>query len=79
MTRPRRTGAAALLALTGCTHIALQNGTVQTSDTLADLQVQQVLDDLARFQADPDAVPSFAVPTAGTASVTGLVGRRHLA
>jgi hypothetical protein len=62
------------VALTGCTHVALQNNTVQTTDTLADLQYQQVLDNLARFQDDPDSVPSFAIVTAGTASVNDQFG-----
>jgi hypothetical protein len=62
------------VALTGCTHIALRDNTVQTTNTLADLQYQQVLDNLARFQDDPDAVPSFAVPTAGTVSINDQTG-----
>lgn len=61
-------------ALTGCTHVALRNNTVETTDTLADLQYQQVLDNLARFQDDPDTVPSFAVVTAGTVTVNDQFG-----
>ena len=55
-----------LSTLSGCTHLALQNHTVRTTDTLADLQFQQVLDNVARFHDNPDTVPSFAVATAGT-------------
>jgi hypothetical protein len=64
-----------LSALSGCaTHLALRNDTVKTTDTLADLQYQQVLDNLARFHDNPDTVPSFAVATAGTASVLDTAG-----
>ena len=52
--------------LSGCTHIALRKDTVRTTNTLADLQFQQVLDNVARFHCNPDTVPSFAVTTAGT-------------
>ena len=64
-----------LIALSsGCTHVALRDDTVRTTDTLADLQYQQVLDNVARFHDDPDAVPSFAVTTAGTVSILDTTG-----
>jgi hypothetical protein len=63
-----------LSTLGGCTHIALQKDTVRTTNTLADLQYQQVLDNLARFQHDPDTLPSFAVTTAGTVSILDTTG-----
>jgi hypothetical protein len=63
-----------LSALSGCTHIALRNDTVRTTDTLADLQYQQVLDNVARFHCNPDTIPSFAVTTAGTVSVLDTTG-----
>ena len=63
-----------LSTLSGCTHIALQKDTVRTTNTLADLQFQQVLDNLARFQHDPDTIPSFAVTTAGTVSILDTTG-----
>ena len=57
--------------LSGCaTHIALRKDTVRTTNTLMDLQYQQVLDNLARFQDNSDTVPSFAVASAGTVSVS---------
>jgi hypothetical protein len=65
---------AVAVTISGCTHIALRDNTVQTANTLADLQYQQVLDNLARFQDDPDAIPSFAVPTAGTVSINDQAG-----
>ncbi len=60
--------------LSGCTHIALRNDTVRTTNTLTDLQFQQVLDNVARFHGNPDTVPSFAVATAGTVSVLDTAG-----
>lgn len=56
-------------AVTGCTHVALRDDTVRTTNTLTDLQFQQVLDNVARFQSNPDTVPSFAVANSGTVSV----------
>jgi hypothetical protein len=58
-----------LSTLTGCTHLALEKDTLKTTNTLADLQFQQVLDNVARFHDNPDTIPSFAVTTAGTVSV----------
>jgi hypothetical protein len=63
-----------LWTLSGCTHLALQKDTVRTTNTLADLQFQQVLDNLARFHDNPDTVPSFAVASAGTVSVLDMAG-----
>ncbi len=63
-----------LLTLSGCTHIALRNDTVRTTNTLTDLQFQQVLDNVARFHDNPDTVPSFAVTTAGTVSILDTTG-----
>src|SRR5262249_40550004 len=63
-----------LSLLSGCTHITLRNDTVRTTNTLADLQFQQVLDNVARFHDNPDTVPSFAVATAGTVSVLDTAG-----
>jgi hypothetical protein len=59
-----------LANLSGCaTHYALRNDTVRTSGTLADLQYQQVLDNVARFHDNADTIPSFAVASAGTVSL----------
>jgi len=61
--------------VSGCaTHMALQKDTVRTTNTLTDLQYQQVLDNVARFHDDPDTVPSFAVATAGTVSIADTLG-----
>ncbi len=64
-----------LPTLSGCaTQLALRDDTVWTSNTLTDLQYKQVLDNVARFQDDPDTVPSFAVATAGTVAVNDQAG-----
>ena len=55
---------AAALALTmlcalstcGCTAVRLGRGTVSQSSTLTDIQYQQILDNLAMFACDPDAM-----------------------
>ena len=47
---------------------------MRTTSTLADLQFQQVLDNVARFHDNPDTVPSFAVATAGTVSLLDTAG-----
>ncbi len=54
----------------GCrTHLGLRDNTVRTTSTLADLNYQQVLDNLARFHDNPAAMPSVAVVNAGTVTV----------
>jgi hypothetical protein len=61
---------AALVLLCGCrTHLSLRDNTLRTSGTLTDLNYQQVLDNLARFEANPAAMPSVAVINAGTVTV----------
>src|SRR5260370_10694981 len=64
-----------LSALSGCaTSSALRTDTGKTTNTLTDLQFQQVLDNVARFQDNPDTVPSFAVTTTGTVSLLDTTG-----
>ena len=60
--------------LNGCTHIALRDDTAKTVNTLTELQFQQVLNNVARFEEDADTVPSFAVATAGTVSILDTAG-----
>ncbi len=62
------------LNLSGCTHFALQKDTVRTTNTLADLQFQVVLDNVARFHCNPDTLPSFAVANSGIVSVLDTAG-----
>src|SRR5262245_57320140 len=63
-----------IFTLGGCTQLALRNNTAQTTNTLTELQFQQVLDNVARFQDNPDTVPAFAVVTAGTVAVNDQAG-----
>jgi hypothetical protein len=61
---------ALLVSTAGCrTHLSLRDNTIRTTSTLADLNYQQVLDNLARFQDNPAAMPSIAVVNAGTVNV----------
>ena len=54
----------------GCqTHLALRTNTVCTTDTLTDLNYQQVMDNMARFVHNPSSMPSIAVIIAGTVTV----------
>jgi len=52
------------------THHALRQNTLSTTATLGDLNCQQVLDNVARFVAQPDALPSLAVVNNGSVLVT---------
>ncbi len=46
--------ALSLLTAGGCrTHLSLRDNTLATTETLTDLNYQQVLDNLARFVANP--------------------------
>lgn len=63
-----------LSTVAGCTHTVLRNDTRRTTNTLADLEFQQILDNVARFHCNLDTVPSFAVPNAGTVSVSDQAG-----
>jgi hypothetical protein len=63
------------LCLCGCqTHLALRDSTVCTTNTLTDLNYQQVLDNLAMFVANPSSMPSIAVSNAGTVTVADQTG-----
>jgi hypothetical protein len=49
--------------------MALRRQTVHQGDTVADIHQQQVLDNLAKFVADPYSIPSFAVASSGSTQV----------
>lgn len=49
----------------GCTHIQLRKNTVRQAATVSDIYQQQVLDNLAKFASDPNAMPHFAIATGG--------------
>jgi hypothetical protein len=61
---------AGLLCSSGCTHLALERRTVNQASTVADLQYQQVLDNLAMFACNPDALAWHLKLTAGTIQVS---------
>lgn len=65
-----------MTAAVGCTHLQLRRSTVAHSMTLSDLYTQQVLNNLAMFVQNPDALPFFAFPNQGTTSIqdTGNIG-----
>jgi hypothetical protein len=61
--------------LSGCaTHSSLRRHTIATNLTVADLYYGQVLDNLARFNHNPAAMPSFSVVSAGTVNVEDVHG-----
>jgi hypothetical protein len=56
--------------LAGCqTQASLRNNSVKTTETLTDLNYQQVLNNAAQFTANPAAMPAVAVFNAGTVTV----------
>jgi hypothetical protein len=60
----------------GCTHIQLRNNVVNQSWTVSDFHRQQVLNNLALFAFDNNALPYFSFPNQSSAFVTdqGFVG-----
>ncbi len=54
-----------LMGTLGCTHTQLRLNTVRQASTVADIYQQQVLDNLAKFARDPNALPHFALSTGG--------------
>lgn len=64
-----------MASLTGCTSNRLRQRTVNQGATLPELQYQQVLDNLARFAANPSALPWHVNLREGTTQITdGLSG-----
>jgi hypothetical protein len=58
-----------VLALCGCTQVQLQKHTVRQGATLPDVQYQQVLDNLATFSCDPNALAWHVKVTGGLVQV----------
>lgn len=58
------------VAATGCTYMPLRRNTIQQAQSVADLQQQQVMNNLAMFMYDPNALPFFSLPGASLATVT---------
>lgn len=62
-------------ALVGCrTHMFLRENTLKTTATLADLNYEQVLNNVARFTACPSTLPLIAVINDGTITVDDKKG-----
>jgi hypothetical protein len=61
---------AVFLAATGCTQTFLTSNTLRTARSVADLQTQQVLDNLALIACQPEASPSQLNITSGLVQVT---------
>lgn len=62
-----------LFSATGCTHQALRRSTLDTAGTYADLQYQQVLNNLARFAWDRESLPSQLYVITGVVQVSDTV------
>ena len=60
---------AVLVFSSGCTHTALERRTVNQASTMADLQFHQVLDNLAMFACNPDALAWHLKLAGGTIQV----------
>jgi hypothetical protein len=62
--------AAALILFCGCqTHANLCSNSAAVVTTLTDVNYRQILDNVALFTANPDAMPAVAVFNAGTVNV----------
>lgn len=63
------------LSASGCaTQRVLQQGTVATNLTISDIYYQQVLNNVARFEVNSGAMPSFSVVSAGTVNIQDTAG-----
>lgn len=60
----------AAIFLSGCTDVQLRRDSGNQAAAIYELQQQQVLDNLARFCDNPNAVPYFTAIDAGSASVS---------
>jgi hypothetical protein len=64
--------AATQIASVGCTSVQLRKSTIAHSMTLEEIYTQQVLNNLAMFVKNPDALPSFAYPNQGTTAIQDM-------
>jgi hypothetical protein len=56
--------------LSGCTHVQLRRSTISQEGTLSELQIIQVLDNVAAFCDNDAALPFFALSSTGSAQVS---------
>ena len=54
----------------GCTHMQLRKNSVHEAEAVGDMQVQQVVDNLAMFVHDYNSMPYFSYVVQGSATVT---------
>lgn len=59
----------AVVGSTGCTYHQLRKNTANQAFTVSELHQQQVLDNVAMFVNNKDALPFFALPKQGTSEV----------
>ncbi|MDZ4849541.1 MAG: hypothetical protein SGI77_09615 [Pirellulaceae bacterium] len=59
-----------LALLQGCAHHQLRFNTAGHAKTVADVHTQQVLDNIAKFVANPNSLPHFEFPNQGGSGVT---------
>jgi len=57
----------------GCAHHQLRFVTTKQAHTVEDVHTQQVLDNLAKFAANPNAMPHFSWPNAGSSNVNSTL------
>ncbi len=74
----RRAGPLLLMALTGCTHVQLTASTVSTASTVMEIEYQMVMDNLARMERNPAALPSEIRIKQGTVQVSDELGLYQL-
>ncbi len=73
-----RAGPLLLMALTGCTHVQLTASTVSTASTVMEIEYQMVMDNLARMERNPAALPSEIRIKQGTVQVSDELGLYQL-
>lgn len=57
------------LTMSGCQHMMLKQNTLRQASTIADLQYQQVLSNLAMLSNNPDSLPHFAAIGTSTTNI----------
>jgi hypothetical protein len=67
-----------LLIMSGCTSIRLKQSTINQAGTLAALQHQQVLNNLAMFLANPEALPSLVNLKDGSAQIADVGSAQYM-
>lgn len=61
--------AGAMFFLCGCTSAQLRRSSVKYARSVSDLHTEQILDNLAKFSANPNALPHFSYPISGSTTI----------